>query len=107
LRFTGIQIENWRNFKKAEVDFQRRIFLVGPNASGKSNLLDLLRFLSDIVAVGGGFQAAVHDRGGVSQLRCFAAREKPDIAIHIAIGNEDSPNRLLKNPLIGPTIALK
>jgi predicted ATPase len=45
LRFTGIRVENWRNFGQAEVDLQRRVFIVGPNASGKSNFLDLFRFL--------------------------------------------------------------
>ena len=90
-RFTQVHLENWRNFTNVEVDLQRRAFLVGPNASGKSNLLDVFRFLHDIVSIGGGFQAAVRKRGGVSSLRCLAARRYPDIAIRIGIGTDDSP----------------
>ena len=51
-----------------------RLFVVGANASGKSNLLDALRFLRDIVTVGGGLQHAVKVRGGLKRVRCLAAR---------------------------------
>lgn len=89
MRFTYLSVENWRNFTKVEVDLQRRVFLVGANASGKSNLLDVFRFLHDIVSVGGGFQAAIQKRGGVSRLRCLAARQFPDIVVLVRIGNDD------------------
>jgi len=62
------------------------MFLVGPNASGKSNLLDAFRFLRDIAKPGGGLQKAVRDRGGVSGLRCLAARKYSDIAVEVEAG---------------------
>jgi len=86
LRFTTIQLENWRNFTRVETQLQRRAFLLGPNASGKSNFLDVFRFLHDIVTVGGGFQEAVRKRGGVSSLRCLAARRYTDIVIRVTMG---------------------
>ncbi len=89
LRFAKISLQSWRNFTQIEVDLQRRVFLVGPNASGKSNFLDVFRFLRDIVSVGGGFQAAVQRRGGVSKLRCLAARRYSNIVIQVHIGNGD------------------
>ncbi len=91
LRFTSVQVENWRNFGKIEVALQRRAFLVGPNASGKSNFLDLFRFLHDIVSVGRGFEQAVQSRGGVSSLRSLIARRYSDIAISVTIGNDERP----------------
>jgi len=90
-RFTRIVIENWRNFKKVDVNLERRVFLVGPNASGKSNFLGVFRFLRHIVAVGGGFHAAVEEEGGVSRLRCLAATRNSNILIHAVIGNDKSP----------------
>jgi predicted ATPase len=90
LRFTNINLENWRNFAHVDVDVQRRVFLVGPNASGKSNFLDVFRFLCDRVSVGGGFQEAVQKRGGVSGLRCLAARRHSDIVVRICIGSEEN-----------------
>lgn len=39
LHFTTIDLENWRNFSRVETPLQRHCFLLGPNASGKSNFL--------------------------------------------------------------------
>ena len=80
---THVALKNWRNFRSVDVDLGERVFLAGPNASGKSNLLDAFRFLRDIAKPGGGLQKAVSDRGGISKLRCLAAREHPDIEIEV------------------------
>ena len=92
-RFTGLLLENWRNFVSADVELQRRAFLVGPNASGKSNLLDAFRFLYDIATVGGGFQEAVRKRGGVSGIRALAARRYSDVGISVIVGNDEEAAR--------------
>ena len=92
-RFTGLSLENWRNFVSADVKLQRRAFLVGPNASGKSNLLDAVRFLYDIATVGGGFQEAVRKRGGVSGMRALAARRYSDVGINVTVGNDEEAAR--------------
>lgn len=91
LRFTHVQLKNWRNFTRVDVGLERRVFLVGPNASGKSNLLDVFRFLHDIVAIGGGFQQAVLKRTGVKSIRCLAARRYPDIGVTVRIGTDEQP----------------
>ena len=91
MRFEHVKVENWRNFAKAEADLAGRVFLVGPNASGKSNFLDVFRFMQDIVATGGGFRAAVERRGGVSKLRCLAARQQSDVLIRISMGAPGEP----------------
>jgi len=89
-RFTHINLENWRNFAQVDVELQRRGFLIGPNASGKSNFLDVFRFLRELVSVGGGFQEAVRKRGGVSSLRCLAARRHSDIVVRIFVGSDEN-----------------
>jgi len=95
LRFVSVYLENWRNFRRVDAALQQRVFLVGPNASGKSNLLDVFRFLHDIVSIGGGFQEAVRKRGGVSKIRCLAARQYPDIVLRLGVGgNGGSPDWL-------------
>ncbi len=85
-----IKLKNWKNFKEIDVPLSSRTFLVGPNASGKSNLLDAFRFLRDIAKPGGGLQNAVLDRGGVSKIRCLAARTHPDVEIEIHLSGYDS-----------------
>ena len=79
-----LKVRNWRNFPRINVDLQMRQFVVGPNASGKSNLMDVFRFLRDIAREeGGGLQKAVSDRGGMTKIRNLAARRDPDIAIEV------------------------
>ncbi len=89
MRFSHIYLENWRNFSHIDVPLQNRAFLVGPNASGKSNFLDVFRFLRDIVMSGGGFQKSVADRGGVSLVRNLAARRYPAIVIQVTLQEKE------------------
>lgn len=70
-----------------------RAFFVGPNASGKSNLMDSLKFLRDIVSVGGGLQEAVRERGGVGEIRSFAARRNPNVTLEIDLGDDERPTQ--------------
>jgi predicted ATPase len=86
IRLSQLRLANWRNFVQVDVPLQGRVFLIGPNASGKSNLLDSIRFLHDLVALGGGFEEAITKRGGVSKLRCLAARRYPDVEIAVSVG---------------------
>jgi predicted ATPase len=90
LYFSSVHLENWRNFVRADLSLQKRVFLVGPNASGKSNLLDVFRFLNDLVSVGGGFQEAVNRRGGISSLRALAGRSPSEIVIHVEISSDET-----------------
>ncbi len=93
MRILRINIENWRNFTKAEVQLQQRVFVAGPNASGKSNLLDAFRFLREVATAGGGLRNAVKNRQGVSKIRCLAARRYPDVALEIDLGlDPDNPD---------------
>jgi predicted ATPase len=80
-------LKNWRNFRSIDVSFTERVFIVGPNASGKSNLLDAIRFLRDIAKPGGGLQQAISQRGGVSKIRCLAARSEPDVELAVELSN--------------------
>jgi len=113
---TRLKLKNWRNFKQIDIALRDRVYLIGPNASGKSNLLDVFRFLRDIAKTsGGGLQKAVKDRQGMTKLRCLQARTDPEVAIEVelAVAGDDpvaewtyaigfknegkSPHRLLLN----------
>jgi len=85
MKFRKLVLKNWKNFASVEVEIPERLFLVGPNASGKSNFLDAFRFLRDLASSGGGFQEAVARRGGVSAIRCLAARRYPDIELRVEL----------------------
>ena len=49
MQLKSISLENWKNFRLLKCDLNNRLFVVGANASGKSNFLDALRFMRDIV----------------------------------------------------------
>jgi len=89
----SLRIENWKNFQKGSAQLTRRLFLIGPNASGKSNFLDIFRFLRDLsIPRGGGLRQAVEARRGISAIRCLAARRYSNILIEVELreeGNKD------------------
>jgi predicted ATPase len=87
MKIDHIKLLNWRNFREVDVQLTDRVFLVGPNASGKSNFLDALKFLRDIAR--NGLQKAVTERGGVSKIRCLAARQDPNIELHVDLSVPD------------------
>lgn len=88
MRFTSIGIENWRNFKSVQVTLGERAFLVGPNAAGKSNFLDIFRFLADIARPGRGLQAALEVRGGLAKIRSLFARANSKVTVRAEVRNE-------------------
>jgi len=87
-----IVLKNWRNFHALETPVSERLFIIGPNAAGKSNFLDVFRFLRDIVKEGGGLQYAINSRGGLSKIRCLAARKDPKVEIEVELSDDaDNP----------------
>lgn len=81
-----IRLRNWKNFGEATTPLAGRTFLVGPNASGKSNLLDALRFLRELA--NDGLASAAGRRGGVSSLRCLSARRYSDIDLEVTLADD-------------------
>jgi len=91
-----IILKNWRNFLSVDVGLGDRVFIIGPNACGKSNFLDVFRFLRDIAKSGGGLQTAVKERGGVSKIRCLSARQNPKIEIEVHLSDYSSHQPIWK-----------
>lgn len=86
-----IKLKNWRNFRSVDVPLLDTTYILGPNASGKSNFLDVFRFLRDIATPqGGGVRNALEIRGGFSKVRCLAARQKPNIVIELELAKDFS-----------------
>ena len=88
---THIRLKNWRNFRALDVPLSEVTYLLGANASGKSNLLDVFRFLRDISKPkGGGLQAAVAERGGITKVRCLHARKDTEVLIDVELAESSS-----------------
>ena len=102
MRITRIQLKNWKNFTNVDIKLSKRSFIVGANASGKSNLLDSFRFLHDISKPGGGLSKALADRGGLKKIRSLSARNQPQVEIKVDL--EDTVNN--KNEIWSYNISL-
>ena len=63
---TKVWARNFRSIEYAELELGPLTVLVGPNASGKSNLMDVLGFLGDIARLG--LKTAVTRRGGIDSI---------------------------------------
>ena len=86
-----ISLKNWRNFETIkDIDLTERVFVVGPNAAGKSNFLDSFKFLRDLALPHGGLQGAINQRGGVPKIRCLSARKETDIGITVELKEPDA-----------------
>lgn len=83
---TRLKVTNWRNFRDLDISLGVRSYVIGANASGKSNLLDLFRFLRSVAKPeGGGLQKALKERDGMSKLRSLHARTNPEVNILIEL----------------------
>ncbi len=63
---TKVWARNFRSIEFAELELGPLTVLVGPNASGKSNLMDVMGFLSDAARLG--LESAITRRGGIDSI---------------------------------------
>lgn len=87
-----IKLHNWKNFQNCDVQLTNRNFIIGANAAGKSNFIDAIRFVRDVAKQSGGLQTAVEERGGITKIRCLAARKSTEVSIYLELGEIDSEN---------------
>lgn len=85
-----IHLVNWKNFQNCDIDLPLRAFVIGANATGKSNFLDAFRFIRDIVKQGGGLQSAVASRGGIKKIRCLYARVHNNIRMEFTLSDYET-----------------
>lgn len=82
---TRVHLSNWKNFRSVDLRLGPRVFIVGPNAAGKTNFLDALRFLRDIAAPEGSLVAAVKERRGLTHMRSLHARSNSNVIIEVEV----------------------
>src|SRR4051812_9113336 len=79
---TNLKIDNFKSLKEIEIGFKNLNFIVGPNASGKSNLADALDFLSH--AINENLAYAVAEKGGFYNI-CHRRQRRAKGAISITV----------------------
>src|SRR5438034_6184858 len=76
-----ITIRNFKSIAACQTDLSDLTFLVGPNASGKSNFLDALRFASDALKTS--LDHALRDRGTIKEVLRRSGRHPNHFAIRV------------------------
>lgn len=86
MRLTSVQINHYKSLSEVKLDnLQPLTLLVGANGTGKSNLIDALRFLRDMVV--DGLDHAMSKRGGILTVRQYSPKKPFDMTIRIEFGD--------------------
>ena len=78
---TRLKVKNYRSLADVDVRLSPLTVFVGKNGTGKSNLIDVLRFVRD--ALNEGFDSALLKRGGYGALLSWFADEGEEISIDL------------------------
>lgn len=81
-----IYIENFKSFEKESITFNNFNILIGANASGKSNLLKIFKFLRDIAAED--IDYAISMQGGMDYLRNMRIKDSQDMLVKVIYESE-------------------
>lgn len=77
-----IRVKNYRSLADVDLTLGPLTVLVGRNGSGKSTVIDVLRFVRD--AITRGLDAALLARGGIGAVRRWSAKGRPyDVTIQL------------------------
>lgn len=83
MKISSISISNFKSYDKLDLKLNDLNILIGGNASGKSNFVDIFKFLNNIATHG--IENAVSMQGGVSYLRNLNLSYKEPLSIKINI----------------------
>ncbi len=76
-----ISISNFKGFKDLDVELGKFNVLIGANASGKSNFIQLFKFLRDII--NSGLDNAISMQGGVEYLRNINIGASQNLSVEV------------------------
>jgi predicted ATPase len=84
----SIEVSNYRSLgQDTKIELGALTFFVGQNGAGKSNIIDLLKFISDAMKIG--LEGAITKRYGIKSLRRWSNGRPFDIKIKVSIKEVD------------------
>ncbi|MDP3103025.1 MAG: AAA family ATPase [Candidatus Methanoperedens sp.] len=81
MSITKIRLSNFKSFKDLDVELGKFNVFVGANASGKSNFIQILKFLRDIK--NHGLDNAISMQGGVEYLRNINLGQSDELSLEV------------------------
>lgn len=80
---TALDVQHYKSLGSVQIgDLPSVALLVGPNAAGKSNVVDALRFLRD--AIVHGLDHAISSRGGIELIRQYSPTRPYHVSIRVS-----------------------
>ena len=93
MQIKKIKVSNFKSFDEVEIELGRFNVLIGANASGKSNFINILQFLKDIAEYG--LDNAISMQGGVDYIRNINIGASKNLSIELHIDSKDKPIKTL------------
>ena len=87
MKLLKLHAERYRSIRDAEIEFGDLDLFIGANASGKSTILDALRFLQEGVQARD-FRTPVYSRGGFAHL-AWKGQESSEVRLSVRVAGED------------------
>lgn len=84
---TRLAVQNYRSIESLDLELGDVTLFVGRNGSGKSNIIDVLRFVRDIMRHG--LDKAVTDRHGMKSIRRWSRSHPYNITIRVEVDGRD------------------
>ena len=82
-----IEISNFKSFDKIKTEFGKLNVIIGANASGKSNFVNIFKFLKDVFTIG--LDNAIAMQGGVDYIRNMSIGSSKDLRIALSVSSRD------------------
>lgn len=83
-----LKVKNYKSLRNVELELDKFNVLIGPNASGKSNLLDCLAFISEIAQ--GDIDGSLRGRGSYERVVFSGEKENIELSLDFILGTETS-----------------
>jgi predicted ATPase len=87
MRITELSVSNFRSFEHLDLKLDTFNVLIGANASGKSNFVEIFKFLRDIA--NHGLQNAVSMQGGIAYLRNVTADPGQPLSVRVVCEEDE------------------
>lgn len=94
MKIKKIKAENFKSYKKVDVELNDLNFIIGGNASGKSNYVNILKFFNDIIYYG--LDDAILLQGGIKYLFNSNSRKNSSILLYFEIDLEEEEKSMFR-----------
>lgn len=94
MKIKRIRAENFKSYKKVNIELNNLNFIIGGNASGKSNYVNILKFFNDIIYYG--LDDAILLQGGIKYLFNSNSRKNGSISLYFEIDLTEEEKEISK-----------